>query len=258
MITQDNIKLKERQVNALSEKILKAKTLILASIKNLPSKQFQEIKKTMRKQADIKVAKKNIMIRAIKNTTKDNILQLENYIKSDCVFVISDIEGFKLAGILSKRKTPVFAKTGQIVNEDIEIKKGPTDLVPGPAISELGAVGLQISVEGGKIAIKQSKIIIKKGGVINQATASLLQKLNIQPFKIGLDILAIYDVEKEKIYTDVEINSEKNIQGLKNAVVSALGLSQKISYYCKETIVYFLSKASLNEKSLSKHINKNG
>lgn len=248
---KENIKSKEKQVKELSDKILKVNTLIVASIKNLPSKQFQEIKKMMRNQADIKVSKKNIMIRAIKNTEKSNILELENYIRSDCIFVISDIEGFQLAGILSKRKTPVFAKAGQIADEDIEVKKGPTELVPGPAISELGSLGLQISVEGGKISIKQSKIIVKKGHSINEAAASILQKLNIQPFKIGLEVLAVYDVKKEKIYTDVKIDSEKNIQELRDGMVRSLGLAQKISYYCKEAIGYFLSKASLNEKILS-------
>ena len=251
---QESVKLKEKQVKELAELILNSKTLIIASIKNLPSKQFQEIKKSIRNQAIVKVAKKNIMLRAIKFVNKESIMPLDNYIKSDCSFVISNLEGFELAGLLSKKKTPVFARSGQLAEGDIEVKEGPTDLVPGPAISELGALGLQVSVQEGKIFIRKSKVVVKKGEAINENAASLFQKLNIQPFKVGLDILAVYDIEKEKIYTDVKIDSESYIQEFKTANSKALGFAQKIGYYCRETISYFLAKANSHSEKLKSFI----
>ena len=254
IVNLETVKLKEKEIKNLAELILKSRSLIIAGIKNLPSKQFQEIKKSIRNKAIVKVAKKNIMIRTIKFIGKESITNLENYISSDCTFVISNLEGFELAGLLSKKKTPVFAKAGQLAEEDIEVKEGPTELVPGPAISELGSLGLQVSVQEGKIVIKKTKVVIKKGETINQNAASLFQKLNIQPFKVGLDIIAIYDIEKEKIYTDVKIDPESYAQELKIASSKALGFAQKISYYCKETIGYFLAKANLNYKSLNKFV----
>ena len=89
---------------------------------------------------------------------------------------------------------------------------------------------------------------------INQNAASLFQKLNIQPFKVGLDIIAIYDVEKEKIYTNVKIDSESYAQELRIASSKALGFAQKISYYCKETIGYFLAKANSHSEKLKSFI----
>ncbi len=47
---------------------------------------------------------------------------------------------------------------------DLEIPAGPTDLIPGPAISEMGALGIQIQIQGGKIEVKQPRIVTKKGG----------------------------------------------------------------------------------------------
>jgi len=240
-----SILLKQKQVSELSEKIKNSKTLMIVSIKSLPSKQFNEIKKSIREHALIKIAKKNIMLRAIKKLEKDSVLGLEKYIQADYAFVISDIEGFELAGILSKKKTPVFAKAGQTATDDIEIKAGPTDLVPGPAISDLGSLGIQIAVEEGKISIKASKVVVNKGQEINENVASLLQKLNIQPFNIGLEPLVIYDVKDEKIYTDINIDSEAITEDLKIAASKALGFAQKIVYYCKDTIGYLLSKANV-------------
>ena len=167
---------KTKQVMDLAEQIKNAKTLMIISIKGLPSKQFQDIKKGVREYTKIKVAKKNIMLRAIKEVGKDSILPLEKYIKENSAFATSDMEGYELAGILAQKKNPVFAKAGQIAPEDIEVKAGPTDLVPGPAISELGSLGIQVAVEDGKISIKASKVVVNKNGVINESTASLLQK----------------------------------------------------------------------------------
>ena len=247
-----NNPIKEKAVKALAEKIKNAKTLMIVSIKGLPSKQFQDIKKSVRKHALVQVAKKNIMLKAIKAVGKDSILDLEKHVQENSAFVISDMEGYELAGILTQKKNPINAKAGQIAQEDIEVKAGPTELVPGPAISELGAVGLQVSVENGKISIRNSKVIVNKGQKINEETASILQKLNIQPFSVGLEPVAIFDVEHERIYTDIKIDFKEAAINLRNAAGKALGFAQKIVYYCKETIGYFLAKANAQGNALNK------
>ena len=243
---------KAKQVKDLAEHIKNSKTLMIVSIKSLPSKQFQDIKKSIRNHASVRVAKKNILMRAIKSVDSPSILQLENQITSDCAFVLSDIEGFELAEILSNKKTPVFAKAGQIAPEDIEVKAGPTGLPAGPAISELGALGIQISVEDGKISVRVPKIIVNKGQQINENAAAVLQKLNIQPFTVGLEPLVIYDAQSEKIYTNIKINSEEAREKLIYSANKALGFAQKIVYYCRETVGYFLAKANAEAKAISK------
>ncbi len=246
---------KEKQVKELAEKIKKSRTLMIVSVKSLPSKQFQEIKKSIRQHAYIRVAKKNIMLRAIKEVGKESIFPLNNHIKENCAFAISEVEGFELAGIFLSKKTPVFAKAGQIAPNDIEVKDGPTSLVPGPAISELGALGIQISVEGGKIAIKKAKIIVKAGEPITADVCALLQKLSIQPFSIGLKPVAIYDVKTEKIYSEIKIDPEESSKELIAAARKSLGFAQKIGYFCKETILYFLARANMETKALDTKIN---
>ncbi len=250
--TKETHKAKAETVTKLVEKIKNAKTLMIVSIKNLPSKQFQSIKKSLRGKALVKVAKKNIMLRTIKEFRKESILPLEKQIQENCAFVISDIEGFELAGILSEEKTPASAKSGQIAPEDIEVKAGPTSLVPGPAISELGALGIQIAIEEGKILIKAPKVIIRKGGEINEGAASILQKLDIHPFNVGLEPLAIYDTQEEKIYSNIKIDSKEVVEDLKICAGKALGFAQKILYYCKDTIGYFIGKANVECDALNK------
>jgi large subunit ribosomal protein L10 len=242
---------KKKIVSDLSERISHAKTVMIVSIKSVPSKQFQEIKKSIREHAFVYVAKKNLMKRALEKVGRESLMPLEKYILENCAFVISDIESFELAAILSKKKTSAFAKAGQIAPIDIEIPEGPTSLVPGPAISELGALGIQIAVEDGKIAIKKPKVVTHEGAEISGGVASLLQKLNIQPMNIGLDPVAVYDIEHEKLYTDIKIDSEGAVVELQSASGKALGFAQKIIYICKETLGYFLAKANAEELKFS-------
>jgi large subunit ribosomal protein L10 len=227
---------------------------MVVNIKDLPSKQFQEIKKSIRGHAFVQVVKKNILLRALKKIGKESILPLEKHIGADCAIILSDLEGYELARILSTKKTPVFAKTGQIAPNDIEIQEGPTELVPGPAISELGALGLEVAVENGKIAIKKSKVVITEGQKINENAASIFQKLNIQPFDVGLNAIVLYDLETEKIYVKPEIDSKKYASELSINAGKALGFAQNIIYYCKETVSYFLAKANIENQNLSKNV----
>jgi len=245
-----SIDLKEKDVNDLSDIIKNSKTLMVASIKGLPSKQFQDIKKSIREHAEVKVAKKNIMMRSLKTAGIEN---MDEYVGADCALVTSDLDAYELAGILASKKTPVFAKTGQIADDDIEVKDGPTDLLPGPAISELGALGLKIAVEDGKISIKEPRVVITKGQTINENAASVLMKLNIMPFNVGLNISAAYDIDSKKIFTELKIDPEGYTEDLKVAASKALGFAQKIVYVCKDTIGYFLAKANAGAKALEKY-----
>src|SRR3989338_2164919 len=123
------IQLKEKQVRDLVEKMKHMNTLMIVSIRGLPSKQFQEIKKSIRSDAFVKIARKNIIVRALDNFGKESALPLKQFIESDIALILSQKDGYELAGILTQKKTRVFAKAGQIAESDIEIKEGPTELV---------------------------------------------------------------------------------------------------------------------------------
>lgn len=243
-------KKKLETVKKLVELIKENDTIMIASIKNLPSRQFQDIRKKLRGKAETRVIKKRIMIKAIESSDK-KVEGLKKYVQEDSAILFSKEDAFNLAGILADNKNPIGAKPGQEAPEDIEVQEGPTDMIPGPAISELGNLGIKIAVEEGKIAIKEKKVIVKKGEKISDSAASIMGKLEIRPFKVGLEPIAIYEGKTGKIYTDVKIDKEKAVGDLKIAAAKSLGFAQKIVYYCKETIGYLLGKANSHVKALS-------
>lgn len=245
--------LKLKQVAELQNLIKSNKTFMICSIKSLPGKQFQAIKKKIRDYAKVKVVKKNIALRAIESAGIE-IKKMIEHVKEDSALIFSNVYVFELSGMLSENKSPVNAKKGQIAPEDIVIEPGPTELVPGPVISELGSLGLKIAIEDGKISIKEKKVIVKRGQQINDAAAGLMSKLDIKPFSVGFEPVAAYDSKEHNVYTGIKINKEKTLEDLKYAFSRSLAFAVNIVYPCAETIRYILGKAALNEKAITKLI----
>lgn len=241
---------KVKEVEKLAEKIKGSRSVLVVGTKGLPSKQFQDIRKKIRKNAEIFIARTNIINRGIDKASV-GAKKLEPYIKENTAIVFSQLDPFELSAILSENKTSAAAKVGDVVNEDINIEPGPTDLVPGPVISELGALGLKIAVEDGKISIKQAKVIVKAGEAVNPEAASLMQKLDIKPMSIGLIPIVAYDNETKEIYTEIKIDKEGTLSELKIGLNKALGLAIKLGYICKDTLSYILSKANAEYNKLS-------
>lgn len=172
--------------------------------------------------------------------------------------MFSDLDSFELAGELLRNTSPAKAKPGQEAPEDIKIEEGPTDLIPGPAISELGALGIQIQIEKGKIFIKQSKIIAKKGEKISRGAADLMGKLDIKPFKIGFIPLCAFDTKEGKLYSEIDIDTKGTIAKLKEAYSRTLPFAVEIGYATEETIKFLLAKAVANARTLEKLNPKEG
>jgi large subunit ribosomal protein L10 len=239
-------------VKNLAESMKSHRTIMIVSIKSLPGPQLQKIKKDIRDEAEVKVAKKSILLRAIDDSSIAEMQVLKEHIVADSAVLFSNKEGFELAGWLLEHRNPISAKAGQTANEDINVEPGPTDLMPGPDISALGAVGLKVAVEDGKIAIKEPHIILKQDGEVTENIASVLQKLGIKPFMIGLTPNVVYDTEDKRLYVGIKIDKEEALTNLVTANSKALGFAQAIEYYCKETIAHFLAKANAHAQGLEK------
>ncbi|MCD4728103.1 MAG: 50S ribosomal protein L10 [Pirellulales bacterium] len=253
MTPQENKKVPERKLKAVEEFKNLAntkKTILIASIKNLPASQFQEISKKLRGKAVVKVPKKSISLRAIEAVEKDSVKKIKENIDKDIAILFSDLDAFELDGELINNRSAAKAKPGQEAPEDIEVQEGPTDLVPGPAVSELGALGIQIKIENGKIKINANKIIAKQGEKISQGAADLMSKLDIKPFEVGFEPLVALDTQSGTLYTDIKIDREGTLEELKVAFGKALPFAVEIGYICEDTIKFLISKAGMHEKAL--------
>lgn len=246
-VPEKKLKIVKELVNLIKGK----KTFLIVSIKNLPASQFQEIGKKLRGKATVKVPKKNLIFKAIEESGIEKAEELKKEIKEDTALLFSDIDSFKLASELIENKRPAKGKTGQITPVDIEVEAGPTELVPGPAISELGALGIKIQIDKGKIHIKEPKVIVKEGEKLSENAASLMNKLDIKPFSIGFIPLSAYDTREEKLYVNIQIDKEGVLENLKNSFGKALAFAIEIGLVNENTVKFLLSKARIHEIALS-------
>src|SRR3989344_215244 len=245
----------KRKIEGLSQLMKLArekKTILVASIKNIPLSQYQEISKKLRGKAIVKVPKKSIVIRMIDSFPEESAKKFKEVVKESTAILFSDIDAFELAAELVNRKSPAKAKAGQEAPSDIEIPAGPTELVPGPAISELGALGIQIQIDKGKINIKEPKVIVKKGEKISANAADIMNKLGIKPFLVGFVPLAAFDTKEKKAYLEIQIDIEGTVSEMKSLYMKALSFAVEISYASEDTIKFLIGKAGRYGKVLEK------
>lgn len=248
---------KTKLVEELAKKMKSSSTVLIASTNGLPSSQFHEIKKALRKKSEIKVAKKSIILRAISATERGALQNLKKYIGADIALFFSNIDPFELSSLLSENKSATRAKAGDIAPEDINVEPGPTNLIPGPAISELSGVGLKVAVEGGKLAIKLPATIVKQGEIIKENVASVMGKLGIAPIKVGFEPIAAYDSKEDKVYSEIKIDKKKTLDELREYARKSLGFAINMRYISKETIKHLIYKALREEKAFESIIEKN-
>ena len=125
---------KKKAVAELISLIGKNRTMIVASIGGIPSRQFQKIKKAIKGKAQIKVLKKSLVNHALEKLPE--LEKLKEKIDKDFALLLSQEDPFVLAAELSQLKSFIKVKAGQILEKDIIIPVGTTDLMAGPAITD--------------------------------------------------------------------------------------------------------------------------
>jgi large subunit ribosomal protein L10 len=242
---------KKKLVSELIEKFKNSKTVLIASTNGLPSSQFHSIKKKLRGKAEIMVAKKSIVLRALEKVEKGGIQNLKDLIGADIALFFSDLDAFELSGLLADNESPTKAKPGDISPEDIEIESGPTELMPGPDISALSGVGLKVAVENGKIAIKKGAVIVKSGEEITPEVSSVLGKLGVVPMKVGFEPIGAFDSVSDSVYKDIKIDKKGALEELQTAIGKAFGFAVNLGYVNEKTVGIFIARAGAEGKALS-------
>lgn len=235
-------------VKTLSSHINENHIIGIFDVNKLPAVALQKIKHELYGKAELKSVKKSLLVRAVENSDKS---ELKDYITGQPGIIFTDTNPFKLYKIIQKSKTSMTAKPGDIAPNDIEVKAGPTEIMPGPAISALSKVGLQAKVEGGKLAIQRDKIVAKAGEIINIDLASVLGMLKIEPIEVGLNINAV--IENGIIYTKdvLSIDEKKVLQDMLSGYHHAINLSIESGFITKEAIPIMISKAFAEARTLA-------
>ena len=242
---------KIKAVKELKEMISKYPVVGIVSLYKIPSSAFQKIKQELEEKAKIKVSKKSIIVRALEAA---GIKGLPEHAEGQIGVILTQMNPYKLLFFLQKKTTSAPAKPGDVAETDIVVPAGPTDIPAGPAISTLTKVKIPAKIEGGKVVIQKDFVVCKKGEKITQDIAAALNLLKLEPMKIGLKLLAVYENGKVYAGEELDITEEEIINNLNEAYSKALMLSLGIEYPTKENIEMLIQKAYMNAKSLAQEI----
>ncbi len=200
---------KIRVVQELKDLFTKYPVVGIADLTGTPTNVVQKIRKKLRRQIVFKVAKKNLIIRAMREAGIDiDDETLDQLLRGQIMLLFTDMNPFKLARLLEKEKIPIPAKPGMVAEKEIVIPQGETNLTPGPILSTFGKLRIQYQVREGKIYIPKDTVVAKPGDVISEELAGLLLTLGITPFEAGIKLKAALDggilIPQEELYVDLE------------------------------------------------------
>lgn len=214
----------------------------IVDVTGLPAPQFQKIRGSIKKTAEVLIVKKNLINLVLKEleSTFPGVSELSNQCNGVVGIIFTNDNPFTLFKFVQKNKSTAPAKGGQIAPANIVVPAGPTSFAPGPIIGELGAFKIKAGITAGKVEIKEDSIVAKEGDVISEGLAGILSRLGIEPMEVGLNIKAIY--EGGTIYNRavLDVDEDAILADLKGAASDCFKLSIGLEYYTTENIAHFL------------------
>ncbi len=252
-MTSHNRKWKEAQLKELKELASKYSVIAVSDIRFFPASLFQQIRKKLHGQAEVRVSKTKVIRKALAEVSKTKVLS--DFAQTNCAVIFTDMNPFELFAFLKKNKGKVPAKAGAVAEDDISIPAGDTGLPPGPALSDLKAAGLKVAVQGSTIAIMEDKVVTKKGEAVSAPVAGTLAKLNIMPFKVGMKLVAALEgtqvFKADVLDIDVDEVFAKFVSGHRNA----FNLAFNAAITNKATIGMLLAKTFRDAKAVALEAN---
>jgi len=253
-------KWKIEYVQNLKEKLSSSQIFGISNVIEIPSASLQQIRKNLREKGfELKVVRKRLLIKALEDLAKtdknyEKIIELlRNNKRITLMLLIPNeyVNPFIINKILEESKSYREARPGDVLDEDVVIRAGPTDFQAGPMLSEFKKFNIKTKVEGGKIVIAEDTVVAKKGDVVSKELAEFLKKLNITPVPVKVKLLLVYD--KKTLYTEdvLSIPLEKYIEDLKMAFKKAVVVSVHIGYPTRENINILIRKCVENAYKLS-------
>nr|MDO8083571.1 50S ribosomal protein L10 [Candidatus Sigynarchaeum springense] len=216
------------QARTISEEKLKAvadiaslceayKTIGLVKMSKIGSAKIASLRAKLRGSVLIRMAKKSVIKRALEKVNgKPGIASMmERFTEKTgpSALVFTNLPAVKVRKIFDDNKARIRAKIGEVMEKDVVIQAGNTKLPPGPAITELNAVGLATRTQDGTIWVTKDCVVVKAGQAVDSKVAGVLTKLNIEPIEVVMDMYVAYENGEvlDKSMLTIDVDAFKNM-----------------------------------------------
>jgi large subunit ribosomal protein L10 len=242
---------KEEKVEEFTQKIEGHPVVGILDMQNLPSRQLQQMKKEMKKFADIKMSRKTLMQISIEDAEKEEIDQLEDNDATQPAFIFSNKDPFQLYQLIQENKTSAAAQGGETAPNDIVVPEGDTGIGPGPMLGKLQQAGLQVQVDDGSIHVQKDGVIVEKGETITADDAEILNQMGIEPLEIGLTLDVAYNDGELFSAEELDIDTEQYRTDVEAAASQAFNLAVNAGVINETTAQALVSEAHQKARNLA-------
>lgn len=168
--------------------------LFICGVDNVGSAQMAKIRKSLRGKAEVLMGKNSMIRKAIRGHIQNNqsLEILLDKIKGNVGFVFVKDDLYEAKAIIETNKVPAAAKAGTVCPIDVFVPPGMTGMEPTQT-SFFQALNIPTKINKGQIEIVNEVHLCKPGQKMGTSEATLLQKLDIKPFKYGLVIKSVFD-----------------------------------------------------------------
>ncbi len=238
-------------VKELTKEIEKSPVSALVSIKGIRNAQLQKIRSDLKGRVKIRVVRKRLLMKALDKVKLENIKEFGNMAEGQIAVITTEEAPAKLYRILEGTKQKAAARGGEIAEDDIIVPEMPTNFPPGPMISEFQKAGLPTAIEKGKIVVKKETLYVKKGEAIPKDKAKILEKLEILPVTVGLNIIGAYEAGLVFNRAAVSITEEQLVGDIVHALAQARNIALETLFLVPEIVPQLLVKARLYAEQLA-------
>ena len=238
-------------VKNLASEINNSPVTALVSIKGIRTKQLQGIRRALKGKATIRVLRGTLLEKSIEKVKLPNIKNLEPFINGQIALITTELSPVSLYSTLHDSRQKAAARGGEIAPEDIIVAAKETNFPPGPMISEFQKVGLQTAIEKGKIVIKKEAVFVKKGEKISRDKAKIMEKLEIFPLDIGLDVISAYEDGVIFNKEAMSLTPAAVMSMIATAFAGAKAVAKSATFMVKEIIPDMIVKARMEAESLA-------
>ena len=244
-------KWKKELISNIAESINSGNTVAILNMKDLPSNQLQVIRKKLDTKVNIMMSRKKLMSLALEKSGREKAADLIQHFKGMPAIITSDLDAFSLWALLKSNMSQAAAKGGQEAPFDITVPAGMTNFAPGPILGELGDVGIKAGINAGKIEIKEDSKVASEGDIISVQLAALLERMDIKPMKIGLNLVAALENGTIFLRSELDVDSDELITQIKSLHIDALKLAVGTGLINKETAEIMLRNAEMDAMKLA-------
>ena len=238
------------EIESIKQLVSEYSVVGVAGIRDIPAKQLQEMRRSMKDVVKIRIYRNNLIHRALDESNSD-LSPIGSSVGDQTALIFTDLNPFKLFNLLKSSKTEAPIRAGAIAPADITVEGGPTSFAPGPIVGDLQNAGIPARIDKGKVVIRETKVVAHEGEAVSRALSEMLTRLEIYPMTVGFDLRSVYDNGMILEADALDIDEAKYASDITTATTGAFNLAIAIAYPTPVTIPALLAKAVSDARNLA-------